>query len=100
MPCSNTGPRFQAADRDFQACNAFLAGDCRLPLRTAPMKPATPPAAARHGRPRMPHRIAAIRLKSETFGHLPGKQIPHDILVAGGNRTLRALNGVSQLVLM
>ena len=48
----------------------------------------------------MPHRIAAVGLEAEAFGDLQRQQIGDQIFVAGGNVMLRALNGVSQLVLI
>src|SRR5712664_314553 len=81
------GGSFQAADRNFKAGHAFVAGHRGH-------------AAGAHGADerdqfgaqrlvmangQMTHRIAAVRLEAETFGYLAGEKIAHDVLVAGGD---------------
>src|SRR6266699_3936899 len=79
------GGSFQAADRNFKAGHTFVAGHRGH-------------AAGAHGAEerdqfgaqrlvmadgQMTHRIAAVRLETETFGYLAGEKIAHDVLAAG-----------------
>src|SRR6266568_9522461 len=85
--CGGLRGSFQAADRNFKAGHAFVAGHRWH-------------AAGAHGAEerdqfgsqrlvmadgQMTHRIAAVRLEAETFGYLAGEKIAHHVLAAGGD---------------
>ena len=97
------GAAVEAADRDLEARDAFLAGHRR---RASPVADRADEGlqlgAQRLGMAdrEMPHRIAAVGLEAEALGDLAGQQVADDVFLAGRDVTVRALNGVSQLVLM
>src|SRR5580658_8871004 len=80
-------PPLEAADRDLEAGDGFLAGNGRRLAATDRID-----ESDHFGTQRlritdreMPHRIAAVRLETETFGDLQGEKIADDIFVARGD---------------
>src|SRR5438874_12813648 len=67
----------QAAHGDFEARDTLRAGHRRRLLLADRLDESEQLGAQRLGMPRrqVSHRIAAIRLKSEAFGHLPRQKI-------------------------
>ena len=85
--------RFQAADRDFEAGDALVAGHRRHAAGAHGIEERDQFGAQRlvMADRQMAHRIAAVRLEAEAFGDLAGEQIAHHIFAAGRDRDVARL---------
>src|SRR5262245_27931617 len=77
-------PALEAADGDFEAGHAFLAGYGRLIAAADGGDEGLQLGTQRLGVTdrEMAHRVAAVRLEAEAFGDLPRQQVAHDVFVA------------------
>src|SRR4051794_11277520 len=78
----------QALRGDRKARDAFVAGDGRRRAgahRVQERKQLGPQRLVMSDR-QMAHRVAAVRLEAETFGHLTREEIACDVLAAGRDR--------------
>ncbi len=90
---SGLGGRLEAADRDFEAGNAFGAGHRRLALRAHRLEERDQFGTQRlvMADRQMAHRIAAVRLEAEALCDLTREQIAHHIFAARRNRDVARL---------
>src|SRR5262245_28611437 len=77
--------RIEAADGNFEACNALFAGHGGSAAAADGVDEGEQLGAQRLGVAdrQMAHRIAAVRLKAETLGDLQGEQVADQVFVAG-----------------
>src|SRR6266446_9171111 len=85
--CGWPGGGFQTTGRDFEAGHAFIAGHCRHAAGAHRIKECDQFGAQRlvMANRQVAHRVAAVRLEAEAFGHLAGQKITHDVLAASGD---------------
>src|ERR1700674_747552 len=87
------GGTFKATDRDLETGDALVAGHRRHAATAHGAEERDQLGAQRFvvADRKVAHRIAAVRLEAETFGHLTGEKVAHHIFAAGRNRDVARL---------